>query len=147
MSATVRTQQHPPEPPERPVPQERHSTTSGRSRVSVRRTDGVAVVRPVGLLDRSLVDKVRRAALDVDRPVIIDLDDCVVDDADALERIAVDPQLSALPELCLVTRSAAAHALLTSVGVDHRHPLFKRVDDALLARTFAREGYGDGWTP
>ena len=147
MSATVRTHHPDPEPPDRPVPQGRDESVPGRSRVSVRRTDGVAVVRPVGLLDRSLVDRVRKVALDVDRPVIIDLDDCVVDDADALERIAVDPQLSALPELCLVTRSATAHALLTRVGVDHRHPLFKRVDDALLARAFARDGYGDGWAP
>ena len=139
MSATVRTQHEQPDPPPDRI------AALGRSRISVRRTDGVAVVRPVGVLDRAVVDKLRRAALDAERPVIVDLDDCVVQDADALERIALDPQLSALPELCLVTRSPASRELLARAGVDHRYPVFKRVDDALLARAFARDGFGPGW--
>ena len=140
MSATVRTQHEEPRRPDEPV------ASLDRPRISVRRTDGVAVVRPVGALDRPVVDKLRRAALDADRPVVVDLDDCVIVDAEALDRIALDPQLSGLSEVCFVTRSTPVRDLLGRSDLAHRYPVFKRVEDALQARVFAREGYGGGWT-
>ena len=141
MSATVRTHH------EEPSRRDEAAASLDRPRISVRRTDGVAVVRPVGALDRLVVDKLRRAVLDAGRPVVVDLDDCVIVDPEALDRIALDPQLSALPELCIVTRSTAVRELLAGSELAHRYPVFKRVEDALQARAFARDGYGGGWAP
>ena len=141
MSATVRPSHTRSEPPaaERPA-------VLGPARVSVQRTGGVVVLRPLGIFDRALSDRLRRTALDAGRPVIIDLDDSVLTDTAALEGLALDPKLSALPELCLVSRRPDSRQEVARAGISTRFALFKRVEDAQQARLFARHGYGRGWS-
>lgn len=139
MTATVRTPDHDERGPGNPVHPAHHS------RIAFRREHGVIVLRPVGALDRRLTERLRRAVLDARRPVIVDLDTCEVE-ASVLDRIAVDPKLFSVPELCLVARSPGCRDLLVLAGLDRRFALFATIDDALQARAFAREGYGPGWT-
>ena len=139
MTATVRTPDH----DERGSRDLFHAAPH-HPRIAFRREHGVVVLRPVGALDRRLAERLRRAVLDARRPVIVDLDACDVE-ATVLERIAVDPKLFSVPELCLVARSPGCRDLLARAGLDHRFALFATIDDALQARAFAREGYGAGW--
>lgn len=139
MSATVRTQP--------PYPQRDRSTrVQAHPRIRVQRSDGVVVLQPLGALDARLVERLRRAALETSRPVIVDLDECVLIDATAVERMAIDPQLAGRADLCFVCRDGACRGLLGTTGVDGRFAVFTRVEDALQARVFARDGYGAGWT-
>jgi hypothetical protein len=138
MTATVRTPDHDQRGP-------RESSHAAQPRIAFRREHGILVLRPVGTLDRRLTERLRRAVLDASRPVAVDLDTCDVEPA-ALDRIAVDPKLFSVPELCLVARSPGRRDQLGRAGLDRRFALFATVDDALQARAFARAGYGPGWT-
>lgn len=139
MTATVRT----PDRHERGPGDPSHSAQH-HSRIAFRREHGVVVLRPVGALDRRLGERLRRAVLDARRPVIVDLGACDVEPT-VLERIAVDPKLFSVRQLCLVARSPGRREVLARAGLDQRFALFATVDDALQARAFAREGYGAGW--
>ena len=139
MTATVRTPDH-----DERGPGDSFHIAPHHPRIAFRREHGVVVLRPVGALDRRLTERLRRAVLDASRPVVVDLDSCDVEPA-VLDRIAVDPKLFSVPELCLVARSPGRRDLLACAGLDRRFALFATIDDALQARAFAREGYGPGW--
>jgi hypothetical protein len=140
MTATVRTHDRDDRGAQDPF-----HATHHHPRIAFRREHGVVVLRPVGTLDRRLTERLRRAVLDARRPVIVDLDSCDVEEA-VLERIAVDPKLFSVPELCFVVRSPARRELVACADLDHRFAVFTSVDDALQTRAFARDGFGAGWT-
>lgn len=103
----------------------------------------VVVLQPAGQLDRAGVEAVREVALDVaDRGVIIDLTDCVVTDPKALADIAHEDRPV---DLCFVSRRPTSRLLLARAGVTSRFAVFRQLEDALQARTFAEAGFGRGW--
>ena len=106
--------------------------------------DGVVVLRPAGQLDRAGVAEVHQAASDLaDRPVIIDLTDCILTEPNALGDLADDDgdQL----DVCFVSHRSTCRILLARTGVTSRFAVFHHVEDALQARALARAGYGPGW--
>lgn len=104
----------------------------------------VVVLQPVGQLDRAGVETVREAALDLmDRGVVIDLTDCVVTDPKALADIADEDRGPV--DLCFVSRRPTSRLLLARAGVTSRFAVFRQLEDALQARSFAEAGFGRGW--
>ena len=111
-------------------------------RVSQHRRDGVVVLRPIGALDRTLVDELRQLALEAHAPVVVELSECVLVDPAALQRIAQGWELYR-PLMCIVCHRASGRQLLERAGVTEHAAVFERVGQALEART----GRPDGWAP
>lgn len=139
MSATVPRQNEPAstDPPARVDGREVHGVPSHER-------GHVAVLTPLGQLDRAGIERVRQAALDLaDRPVIIDLSDCVLTDPNAL--IGLTGEGADRVDLCFVSHRSTCRLLLARSGITARFAVFQRVEDALQARTFGTAGDGHGW--
>lgn len=142
MSATVPRQNQPAstDPPHRPPGLEGR----GGHGVPSHERGHVAVLTPLGQLDRAGIGRVRQAALDVvGRPVIIDLSDCVLTDPNALASLTGEG--GERVDLCFVSRRPTCRLLLARTGITARFAVFHQLEDALQARTFANAGYGQGW--
>lgn len=108
---------------------------------------GVSVIRPQGALDQTVAEQVRAALRDAAGPVAIDLDECTLIDPDSLERMVVDADGPPEAEVSIVCRRLTCRQLLGRAGIADRVAVFVRLGDALQARVFEADGYGDGWTP
>lgn len=121
----------------------------GRVRVQVQR--GVTVVSLDGGLDDRFVDEVGPAldgAVVGADAVVLDVDQVTLLDEGAFARLtrAFDAATSGT-ERCIVASRLSGRMVLERWGVTARYGLFTSVPDALQARAFLGEGYGEGWTP
>lgn len=111
--------------------------------------DGVVVVTPVGALRDPLpVGLVERLeAVTAGRPVIIDMSQVILVSAAAVTGLVawVIAATQERGQCCLVCPRATAQALLGWWHVARCLAVFRSVGDALQARRFGEEGYGDGW--
>lgn len=117
----------------------------GRLQVESRRD--VTVVSLDGGLDDAFADDLIPAISQSVRAsvaVVIDLDQVTLIDGDGLERICAAVEGTG-SELCLVAGRLSGRLVLDRWGVAHRHPVFTSVADALQARAFLANGYGEGW--
>ncbi|MCD9625231.1 hypothetical protein [Rhabdothermincola salaria] len=83
------------------------------------------------------------AAALTDRPILIDLNSCVLTDPHALADLANDRDDRV--DSCFVSRRTTCRLLLDRAGIMLRFAVFHQLEDALQARTFANDGYGLGW--
>lgn len=111
--------------------------------VEAHRYRDVVILRPLGQLDRTGVERLQDAArAHAGCPVVVDLRDCVVTDPGALGDIADgDDRI----ELCFVSHRLTCRTLLARTGITSRFAVFQQLEDALQARTLATAGYGPGW--
>lgn len=121
----------------------------GRLRVHAHRD--VTIVALDGGLDDAFVDGVAPTlggVLAGAEAVVLDVDQVTLLDEAAFRRLAsaFDAAASGAPR-CIVASRLSGRMVLERWGVTSDHALFTSVPDALQARTFAGDGYGDGWTP
>jgi len=121
----------------------------GHLRVHVRRD--VTIVTLDGGLDDELVDAVSPVlpgALAGAGPVVLDLDQVTLLDRAAAERLFVEFDAAAAGhERCIVASRLSGRMVLERWGVTTRYGVFTSVPDALQARAFQANGYGEGWQP
>ena len=108
------------------------------SRITQLRVEGVAVIRPVGALDRALADDIRRCSPDGNAPVVIDLTDCVLTDTSFLRRGAIEGQFRR-PHTCIVSPRPTARRLLRRSGLARHVPVFRSVQEAMEERAWRPE--------
>jgi anti-anti-sigma regulatory factor len=121
----------------------------GRVRVHVER--GVTVVALDGGLDDDFVEKVAPtldgAVVGADA-VVLDVDQVTLLDEAAFARLAGRFDAATRgAERCIVASRLSGRMVLERWGVSARYGLFTSVPDALQARAFQGDGYGEGWTP
>jgi len=120
-------------------------------RVRVRVAKGVVVVALDGGLDHALVDEVAPAlpgAVAGTDAVVLDLDQVTLLDEAAFARLAA--AFSAAThgiDRCVVASRLSGRMVLERWGATARYGVFTSVADALQARAFHGEGYGQGWDP
>lgn len=102
-------------------------------RVVQHRVGEVVVLRPRGGLDRALAEDLRQLAREANAPVIVHLDDCVLVDPRALQRVAFEWE-TRRPEMCIVCPRNSARQLLHRARVDRELLIFRDVDLAIEAR-------------
>ena len=121
----------------------------GRLRVHAHRD--VTVVALDGGLDDAFVDDVAPrlgGVLAGAQAVVLDVDQVALLDEDAFRRLAsAFDDASRGAQRCIVASRLSGRMVLERWGVTSEHALFTSVPDALQARAFEGEGYGDGWTP
>jgi hypothetical protein len=117
-------------------------TQSREPRIDRHRCDEVVILRPIGALDRLLVEELRDLVLSARAPVVIDMDECVLVDPAAVRRIALGWDLYR-PDMCMVCRAAAARELLVRAGVYQYVAVFEAIDLAVRTR---RQQHGR-WSP
>lgn len=119
-------------------------------RLQVEHHRDVTVIVLDGGLDsdfaHDLVPAVSRAVRNAEA-VVIDLDQVTLLESDGLERICTAVAEAASGELCLVAGRLSGRLVLERWGLSSDRPVFTSVADALQARTFQDNGYGDGWGP
>lgn len=121
VSTTVRPQQ-----PARQV----QDTAAPQPQIVSERLGDVVVLRPLGTLDRPVVDRLRAMVLASNDPVVIDLDDCVLVDPRCLMRTgSAQPPSDA--DVRIVCRRLSCRRLLARVGIADRFGVFARLEDAL----------------
>ena len=119
----------------------------GQVHVSTRR--GVVVVALDGGLDDAMAASVVPAVAGVvagAEAVVLDLDRVTLLDRSALD--AVCAVLEGLPRRvgrCLVASRLSGRLVLDRWGIPRRFTVFTSVADALQAREFIANGYGNGW--
>lgn len=110
---------------------------------------GVVMVTPVGALRDPLPMAVveRIEAVTAGRPVIVDLSQVILVSASAATGLVawVIAATQESGQCCLVCPRTTAKALLGRWHVARCLAVFTSVGDALQARRFRDEGYGDGW--
>lgn len=111
---------------------------------------GVAVISPQGALDHVLpadfVSSLETAASS--GPMIVDLTAAVLTNRDTAVGLAAVIAATAAPgEYCFVSARATGRQLLRTWGVARCGAVFGSVQDALQARQFLNDSYGDGWAP
>lgn len=121
----------------------------GHLRVHVHRD--VTIVTLDGVLDASLVEMVGPVLPGVlagAGPVVLDLDQVTLRDQASAERLlaAFDDASHGL-ERCVVASRLTGRMVLERWGVTSRYGVFTSVADALQARAFQANGYGEGWQP
>jgi hypothetical protein len=118
---------------------------------AVEQRQGVMIATPVGMLHdplpTGLVDQLE--ALVARAPVIVDLSQItLVSPAPVMGLAAWLVGASHHPDrCCLVCPRATAQALLRKWHITHCLATFGSIGDALQARRFHEEGYGEGWHP
>lgn len=121
----------------------------GRLRVHSHRD--VTVVALDGGVDDAFVDGVAPSldgVLAGAQAVVLDVDQVTLLDEDAFRRLtsAFDDAASGA-QRCIVASRLSGRMVLERWGVASDHAVFTSVPDALQARAFEGDGYGDGWTP
>lgn len=123
---------------------------AGAPRAGVMERDGVMIVTPLGTLrdplPATLVDQVEASAR---RPVIVDLSQITLVSAVPVMGLAgwVLGASHEPDQCCVVCPRPTARALLQRWHVTRCLAIFGSVGDALQARRFADEGFGQGWHP
>lgn len=121
----------------------------GRVRVHVDRD--VTVVALDGGLDEDFIRQIRptlQRVLEAAHAVVVDLDQVALLDEPGLA--ALERTLDAVAagaERCLVASRLSGRMVLERWGVSERTAVFTSVADALQAKAFLANGYGDGWRP
>jgi anti-anti-sigma regulatory factor len=121
----------------------------GRVRVHVHRD--VTVVTLDGGLDEAFADVVAPmlpGALAGAVAAVLDVDQVTLLDEVAFGRLAdafADASVDA--DRCIVASRLSGRMVLERWGVTSRFGVFTSVADALQARTFLANGYGEGWQP
>lgn len=121
----------------------------GRVRVHVDK--GVTVVSLDGGLDAAFAAQIAPTLARVlvgAEAVVVDLDQVALLDEDGIAALEQVLDAAAGPaERCLVAPRLSGRMVLERWGVTQRCPVFTSVADALQARAFQANGYGDGWRP
>jgi hypothetical protein len=134
-----------------PDPDEGLGAPVGPLLAAVEQRQGVMIATPVGMLHdplpTGLVDQLE--ALVARAPVIVDLSQItLVSPAPVMGLAAWLVGASHHPDrCCLVCPRATAQALLRKWHITHCLATFGSIGDALQARRFHEEGYGEGWHP
>lgn len=121
----------------------------GRMHVHVQ--DDVTVVSLDGGLDADLAEELAPTipeALAGAEAVILDVDQVTLLDQAGYEILAdAFGRATAGLDCCIVASRLSGRMVLERWGVTERHAVFTSVADALQARAFLANGYGDGWRP
>lgn len=119
----------------------------GHLHVTTRRE--VTIVSLDGGLDDGLAGTIRptlRRVVETARAVVLDLDRVTLIDRSALDGVlAVLDGLPSEVSRCVVAGRMSGRLVLERWGVPQRLVVFHSVADALQAREFKSNGYGDGW--
>jgi anti-anti-sigma regulatory factor len=80
--------------------------------------------------------------------VVLDVDQVTLLDQDGFEILAraLNRAIEGRP-CCIVASRLSGRMVLERWGVTRRHAVFTSVADALQARAFEANGYGEGWRP
>ncbi len=111
---------------------------------------GVAVISPRGTLDCVLpIDFVRSLETAASSgPMVVDLTAAVLTNRDTAVGLAAVVAATASPgDYCFVSGRATGRQLLRTWGIARCGAVFASVQDALQARRFLNDNYGDGWAP
>ena len=80
--------------------------------------------------------------------VVLDVDQVTLLDQAGFEILAeAFGRATAGIDCCIVASRLSGRMVLERWGATHDHAVFTSVADALQARAFAANGYGDGWRP
>ncbi len=120
----------------------------GHLHVSQRR--GATIVAVDGGLDDALVARLVPAieeAVETSSAVIVDVDRVTLLDRSAIEAVlACVDRSPAGPARCVVAGRLSGRLVLDRWGIASECAVFTSVADALQARTFVENGYGNGWS-
>jgi len=120
-------------------------------RLRVRVDKGVTVVALDGGLDQAMADDVVASlpgALAGVDAVVLDVDQVTLLDEAAFDRVArAFEAASAGADRCIVASRLSGRMVLERWGVAEDFGVFTSVADALQARAFLANGYGEGWRP
>lgn len=121
----------------------------GRMHVHTRRD--VLIVTLDGGLDEGLARDLAPTipeALAGAQAVVLDVDQVALLDQPGFDTlVATVSEATPGGDCCIVASRLSTRMVLERWGVTERHALFTSVADALQARAFAANGYGDGWQP
>lgn len=121
----------------------------GRVRVHVDK--GVTVVTLDGGLDVDFAEQIAptlSAALANADAAVLDVDQVTLLDQQGFETLLVAfRRATGSLERCIVASRLSGRMVLERWGITERHTVFTSVADALQARAFQANGYGDGWQP
>lgn len=121
----------------------------GRMQVHARRD--VLIVTLDGGLDEAFAREVAPTipgALAGAEAVVLDVDQVALLDQTGFGILAqAFAAATAGIECCIVASRLSGRMVLERWGVTEHHAVFTSVADALQARAFAANGYGDGWRP
>lgn len=121
----------------------------GHMQVHARRD--VLIVTLDGGLDEALAREIVPSipgALAGAGAVVLDVDQVTLLDQAGFEVLAeAFGRATAGIDCCIVATRLSGRMVLERWGVTERHAIFNSVADALQARAFQANGYGDGWQP
>ena len=125
------------------------SLHDGRMQVHVRRD--VTIVTLDGGLDEVFATEIAPTipgALAGAEAVVLDVDQVTLLDQAGFDILAeAFGAATAGLDCCIVASRLSGRMVLERWGVTAHHAVFTSVADALQARTFADNGYGEGWQP